>query len=228
VRFVILRLFSKIFSQMPEDCRRIGRTSIKSRDAARAAPAAAALDSNDDVLVEEATLLQKPDRRFRRELIDAKLAHTDEIAQSLGLLGFGKFEKRIQAVNLTARGRLSVLRKRFQLSLDEFAQRTIFKAFDYRASALEGHEEDSFPRNEPADVIDLAEKRGLFNGRTQQSNRTYRGSARIVGRCENGVPDTKPQLNHQILLETGLTTTLAIPLLNVSRTEEVRLGAVVA
>jgi hypothetical protein len=100
-------------------------------------------------------------------------------------------------VHLTSRGGFAVLRESFQLSFHELAKRAIFKSLNDRSGALRRHEEHTFAGNKTANVIDLTKKRSLFYGWAQQSQRTYRGSAHIMGWYKNSVPDTKPQLNHQ-------------------------------
>ena len=94
VRFVILCLFSKILGKVTQDCCGISWPSLERRNTTRTAPSTASLDANDDVLIEETTLLKKPDCRLRRELINAKLTHADQIAEPLCFFRLGEFEKR--------------------------------------------------------------------------------------------------------------------------------------
>jgi hypothetical protein len=84
-------------------------------------------------------------------------------------------------MDLTAGGRLTVLRQGFQLSFHKLPERAILKTFDDGSCPLRRHIEHAFARHQPAGIVDLSKKRGFFNRRTQQSQRTYRGSARVLG-----------------------------------------------
>jgi hypothetical protein len=84
------------------------------------------------------------------------------------------------------------LRKGFELSFNKLTESAILETFDHRAGALRRHEEHTFSWNETAGIVDFSEQCGLFNGRAQQSQRTYRGSTRRLRRRKDGVPDTKP------------------------------------
>ena len=101
--------FAEILGQMTKNGRSVGRPAFEGRDAARSAPAVAALYADDDVFIEEPALLQEPHCGLRREFIRPEFANADEIAQPLGLLRLGKLEKRIQPVNFALGGRLAIL-----------------------------------------------------------------------------------------------------------------------
>src|SRR5688572_9596259 len=182
---------------MPEYRRGVARAAFERGDAARTPPSAAALNADDDVFVKETALLQEPHGGLRREFVDAKFTHADEITEAFGFLGFRKLQERVQTVNLAPRGWFAVLGECLQLRFDKFAQSAIFKAFNDGSGALRRHEEDTFAGNQTACIINFTEKRGFFNRRAEQSQRTNRGSAHVMGWHKHCVPNTKPQLNHQ-------------------------------
>src|SRR5262249_45259177 len=101
VRFIVLLFLPEILGQVAQNRRRIGGTSFESGDATGPAPAGAALNADDDVLVEKAAVLQKANGRFRGEFIRSKFAHADQIAKAFGLLRLGHFQKWIETMNLT-------------------------------------------------------------------------------------------------------------------------------
>src|SRR5262252_5536339 len=69
MRFIVLLFLPEILGQVAQNRCRIGRTSLKSGDATGPAPAGAALNTDDDVLVEKAAILQKANGRFRGEFV---------------------------------------------------------------------------------------------------------------------------------------------------------------
>src|SRR5688572_32689843 len=100
-------------------------------------------------------------------------------------------------MNLASCRRLAILGQRFKLGFDELAESAILETFNDGPRPLGRHVENSLSGNETARVIHFTEKRSFFNRRAKQSQRTYRGSAHIMGWHKNSVPDTKPQLDHQ-------------------------------
>ena len=110
MRFVILLFVAEVFGKVAENGSRVGRPAFKGCNAARAAPAVAAFNADDDVLVKEPAVLQKPQRRLGREFIGSKLADTDQIPEPLRLLRFCQLDEGIQSVNFTRHGRFAILR----------------------------------------------------------------------------------------------------------------------
>jgi hypothetical protein len=124
--------------------------------------------------------------------VGAKFADADEVAQPLGFFRFGKIQEWIEAVDFASGGWLSVLSERFELGLDEFSQRAIFKSFDDGTGSRRRRIEDASAWSQAPGLVDLAEQCGFFDGRTQQGKRSYRRSAHRVRRIEYAVPDAKP------------------------------------
>src|SRR5260370_16011510 len=120
--FVILLFLTEVFGEVAENRRRIRRPAFECRDAARAAPAIAALHTDDNVLVEKSAFLQEPDCGFRSEFVGSELAYADEIAKPLCLLRLNQLQKRIQSVHFAFRWWLAILRQRLELGLHELAE----------------------------------------------------------------------------------------------------------
>ncbi len=67
-------------------------------------------------------------------------------------------------MNFTFDWRLAILGKCFELGLDEFAERTIFKTLDDRTCAQDRHEKHAAARYNAAGFVHFAEKSSLFDG----------------------------------------------------------------
>ena len=115
------------------------------------------------LFVEESALFQKPNCGLRREFIGSKFANADQIPKTLGLLGLRQLEERIEAVNFTLGRWLTVLRKRFELSLDEFAKGAILKTVDDGACTEVCHEEHTAARHNASGFVHFPDQCSLFH-----------------------------------------------------------------
>src|SRR5437667_84366 len=151
---VVLLFFSEILREVAEDRCGIRRPAFKGRDATRPAPAIATFYTDDDVLVEKSAFFQKPDCGFWSEFIGPEFAHADQIAKPVCLIRFCQLQEGIQPMDFAYRGRLTVLRQRLDLRFHEFAESTIFKAFDYRSCSQVRHRAAFYGVADQADMSD--------------------------------------------------------------------------